>query len=474
MPTLDQAIQDAVQRRLAAERALSDADKKAKRVIQRAEADGRKTLRADEDDEVDRLLDVKRSAKDRITHIDGELSALRAAQGEELELQEQNATTFRTAAGQSTRAYDQVARIGQEARTYRKDQDPNGVQFLWDVTRNFLGSDIEARQRLERHHSEEKVERGQYLTRAVGTGGFTGLVVPQYLTDMYAPAIAAMRPFADICNKHQLPPDGMTVNISRITTSTSVGLQATENTNVSEQDMDDTLLTENVQTAAGQQTLSRQSIERGTGVEDVTMSDLFKRYATSLDSTLINQATTGISALAVSTSYTDGTPTVAEMWPKLFSAQNDLEAAYLGQAMPSHFVMHPRRWNWMTSQVSSTWPSIGSSVTPVQAFGVSLTNQYGTAVRGVLSNGMLVTVDANIPINKGAGTNEDEIYCVAAEELHLWEDPNAPVFIRADQAKAASLGVLLVVYGYFAYSARRYTAGVQKIGGTGLITPTFA
>jgi hypothetical protein len=74
-------------------------------------------------------------------------------------------------------------------------------------------------------------------------------VVPQYLTDMYAPKVQAMRPFADICNKHDLPPDGMTVNISRITTGTSTALQATENVAVSETDIDDTLLTENVQTA---------------------------------------------------------------------------------------------------------------------------------------------------------------------------------------------------------------------------------
>jgi hypothetical protein len=59
----------------------------------------------------------------------------------------------------------------------------------------------------------------------------------------------------------------MTVNISRITTATSVALQASENTAVSETNIDDTLLTENVQTAAGQQTLSRQAIDRGTGVD---------------------------------------------------------------------------------------------------------------------------------------------------------------------------------------------------------------
>jgi hypothetical protein len=31
----------------------------------------------------------------------------------------------------------------------------------------------------------------------------------------------------------------------------------------------------------------------------------------------------------------------------------------------------------------------------------------------------------------------------------------------------------MVVYGYAAYSFRRYTNGHQKISGTGLVTPTF-
>ena len=46
------------------------------------------------------------------------------------------------------------------------------------------------------------------------------------------------------------------------------------------------------------------------------------------------------------------------------------------------------------------------------------------------------------------------------------------MFIRAEQTAAASLGVLLVAYGYFAYTFTR-RAHAQRIGGTGLVTPTF-
>ena len=80
--------------------------------------------------------------------------------------------------------------------------------------------------------------------------------------------------------------------------------------------------------------------------------------------------------------------------------------------------------------------------------------------------------DNNIATNLGGGTNQDEVYLLDRGECHLWEDPQAPVFIRAEQTKAASLGVLIVLYGYFAFAHNRY-AHSQKIAGTGLVTPTW-
>jgi hypothetical protein len=342
------------------------------------------------------------------------------------------------------------------------------------VVAQHLYRDMEAEQRLIRHMQEERVERGAYLERAVGTGAFAGLTVPQYLTEMYAPAVAARRPFADACNRHDLPDAGMTVNISRITTPTSVALQASENSAVSETNADDTLLTENVQTAAGQQTVSRQAIDRGTGVEDVLMDDLFRRYGTALDSTLLNQASTGLTNVAATTAYTDASPTGPELYPRILAAASGVEAALLGFANPDIAVMHSRRWYWLQSQMTSTWPMFGQPNIPAQNAGVNFAERYGSGFRGVLPNGMAVIVDNNVATNLGAGTNEDEIYIVPSDECHLWEDPAAPVFIRAEQPAAASLGVLLVVYGYFAYSFRRFTNGMSKIGGTGLVTPVFA
>jgi hypothetical protein len=316
--------------------------------------------------------------------------------------------------------------------------------------------------------------------RAVSTVNFSGLVVPAYVTDMVAPAVAAMRPFADICAHHELPATGMSVNISRVTTPTSVGLQATENTSVSTQDIDDTLLTEPVQTNAGSVIVSRQALERGVLTEGVTTADLLRRYWTALNSTLLNQATTGLSAVSTSQAYVNATldtTAIPAFWKQLIQAQNTVEGVLLAQAQPSHFVMSPRRWNWSTAAVSSTWPVVAGTNVPPQSWAAQLTKEYGAAVRAQLPNGMLITVDANVStICLGTaltGGTQDQVYAVAADECHLWEDPNAAVLLRCEQPSAASLGVLFVAYGFFAYSMRRYPGASVVINGTGLGTPSF-
>jgi HK97 family phage major capsid protein len=472
MPSMTQLISAIEVELETAQRRRERATAKAQEILNLISAEGRANATKDEEREIKESFAQRDAAIEDISGIKTRLELAQKARADEIE-NETAAKEIRDS-GAARPAYDRVARIGMEERTYRRDTDPQGGQFLRDVAKQYLYRDPQADMRLARHMDEERVERSQYIQRAAGTGAFAGLVVPQYLTDMYAPKVMALRPFADICNKHPLPPDGMTVNISRITTGPSVALQASENSSVSNTDMDDTLLTENVQTAAGQQTLSRQAIDRGTGIEDIVLGDLFRAYATTLNSTLLNQATTGLTNVASAITYTDTSPTQEELYPKLLEANASVEAGLLAQATPSHVIMHSRRWNWLQAKLTANHPMFSQPGIDPQVAGANNGVGYNRGVRGLLPNGNLVVVDNNIATNLGAGTNEDEIYVVAADECHLWEDPNAPVFIRAEQPAAASLGVLMVVYGYFAYSFRRYSGGNAKIAGTGLVTPSFA
>ncbi|MGV9987735.1 hypothetical protein [Streptomyces olivaceus] len=442
----------------------------------RQEQDALVALRSDDNLTEDAVRDQveRRDAAD--AEVTRRQAALEELEKEQRREDEVTALAARTVpAATRAPAYDRVARVGAEERTYRPDTDRRGAMFQSDIIARALGTegDIEARERLDRHMQEERVERGNQL-RAAGTGAFAGLVVPQYLTDLYAPAAQANRPFADAIRHHDLPSQGMQVNISRVTTGSSVDNQSAENAAVAEQDMDDTNLAIPVQTAAGQQTLSRQAIERGAGVESVVLDDLFRRYNTNLDGKLLNQATTGLSAVATAVTYTDTDPSAVELYPKLIEGLAGVEAALLDMASGENIaVMHSRRWYWLQNAMASTWPLITQPGVVAQTLGANYAQAYGRGVRGMLPNGTPVIVDNNVATNLGTGTNEDEVYLVDRQECHLWEDPDAPMYIRAEQPKAASLGVLLVVYGYYAYTHARYPQA-RKISGTGLVTPTFA
>ncbi|MFG2899531.1 phage major capsid protein [Streptomyces zaomyceticus] len=440
--------------------------------VRQREQDALVALRSDPDlteAAVTERVTARDTADAEVTARQTALDTLLAEQVREDEIAALSARV--TPAATRAPAYDRVARVGAEERTYRPDQDRRGAGFQADVLGAALG-DYEAGARLARHMSEERVERGGQI-RAVGTGAFAGLVIPQYLTDMYAPLARANRPFADACRRRPLPATGMTVEISRVTTGSSVDNQSAENAAVAEQDMDDTALSIPVRTAAGQQTASRQSVERGSGVEDVILDDLFRAYGSRLDTTMLNAATVGLSNVATAVAYTDASPTTAELYPKVIEGLSGVEAALLDQASGDNLaVMHSRRWYWMQNAMGTSYPLITQPGVVAQTLGANYAEAYGRGVRGILPNGTPVIVDNNVATNLGAGTNEDEIYLVDRQECHLWEDPDAPVYIRAEQPKAANLGIVMVVYGYYAFTFQRQPHA-RKIAGTGLITPTF-
>jgi hypothetical protein len=467
--TIDELIAGIEVELEAAEKRRNKAMIEAKSIIAIAGQEGRPNLTVEEDERVAKLFLSKDAAKADIDGIRLKLANAQKIKSEDAIDREKQRDTKPT--GATKPAYDQVARVGYEERTYHPGNDRKGANFLRDVIHQTLFAEAAASTRLARHMAEEKVERAQYLERAVGTGAFVGLTVPQYLTDMYAPAVAAMKPFADICNRHDLPISGMTVNISRITTPSSSALQANEADAVSETNMDDTLLTENVQTVAGQQTISRQAVERGTGIEEVVMDDLFRRYATAMDTTLITQGTTGLDAVCQSIAYTDANPSGTELWPKILQGAAQTEATLLGFAQPDAVIMHSRRWYWLQSQLSSQWPLFGQPGINGVRGGENYAARYGAGARGVMPNGMVAIVDNNIATT--TNSNQDTIYIVATDECHLWTDPAAPVFLRCEQPAAATLGILLVLYGYMAYSFRRYTNAFSKVVGTGTTTPAF-
>jgi HK97 family phage major capsid protein len=276
-----------------------------------------------------------------------------------------------------------------------------------------------------------------------------------------------------------LPSAGMTLNISRMTTGTSTAVQAAENDAVSNTNADDTLLTVNVRTIAGQQDISKQAIERGTGIDQFIIQDLIRGWHTTLDNQIINGDGTSGAILGMrftdginSVTYTDASPTVAELYPKLADAYQQVQTNVFQN--PTHWIMHPRRLAFLLAATDSTGrplvvPTLNGPMN-ASATGVGQA-YYGNSGYSLL--GLPIVADANITTTAGAGSNQDQIYCVNANELHLWEQPGSPFALNFDATGAGSLTIKSVVYGYSAFTAGRYPGAVSVINGTGLITPTF-
>jgi HK97 family phage major capsid protein len=360
---------------------------------------------------------------------------------------------------------------GRSERTYRPDA---GSSFVRDAFNAQVKNDFVAQERLARHMKEEEIER-----RDVDTSNFAGLVIPQYLVDLAAPLARAGRPTADFAtNKMSLPPSGLQLEISRMTTGSSTAIQETQNTAVSETDVDDTLLTVPIRTIAGQQDLSRQAIERGTGIDAFVIADLIRSWHTTLDAQVLNGTGNngqfkGIrSAGGNAVTFTSTAPTVALLFPKLADALQQVQSNVF--TTPTHWIMHPRRLAFLLAGVDTAnrplvVPTAGGPMNAVSSgAGVA---QYANSGYQLL--GLPIITDANVGTTYGSATNQDEIYLVDSREMHLWEQPGSPFSLRYDATAPGSLTIKTVVYGYSAFTAERYAKAASIISGTGLTAPTF-
>jgi len=403
-------------------------------------------LSQDEDGAIAKHLDEVRSLDDQISRH------------QELEQRAAKAAEVRAEAKIDTA----VAVVKSEPRTYSANAP---TSFIKDAYAAQYNNDFAAQGRLARHMQEEQVER-----RDVTSANFAGLIVPQFLTDLAAPFARAGRVTADLARKHELPAAGLTLSISKVTTGTAVAAQ-TEGASVQATDMDDTKLDLTVKTFAGMQNVSRQSLERGTNIDSLVMSDLVSAYHTTLNTAVVAEL---LASAGQTVTYTDASPTVGELYPKLVDAIQKVQTTFF--AGPNVIIMHPRRLGMILAALDDqkrplAVPTPNYSGQPAVASGNGAP-VYGNSGYSIL--GLPVFTDATVSITQGAGTDQDTIYIGNSQELHLWEQGSGePMMMRFEQPKGSELEVQMIVYGYAAFTANRYANAWAQINGTGLITPTF-
>jgi len=316
-------------------------------------------------------------------------------------------------------------------------------------------------------------------SRAINTTDTSGgdFVPPVYLVEKWVALARAGRIVANEVTSQILPSGTDSINLPKITGGATVAPQATNGAAISNTDIVTGTVTGPVVTLSGGQLVSLQLLEQSPiNMDEVLLQDLAADYASKLDrAVLFGTGTSGqMKGLLVisgtnSVTYTTASPTIAGIYSKTADA---VQQVHTGRFLPpTHIFMHPRRWAAFIAASDSTGRPlvVPSSVGRFNAMG----GLDAVAAEGYVGElqGLPVYVDANIPTNLGAGTNEDRIIVARAADAFLYEGTSRAEVLP--QTYGANLQVLVRMYNYAAFIGDRLPASFSIIGGTGLVTPTF-
>lgn len=403
--------------------------------------------------------------------IDGELKLARGrlAEIEEDEEREARAADVRVAPAK-TAGGAQVT----EPALYRAD-NTGETSFFKDLYRAQVKNDGRAYARLEKNSQIEKRLPPNGLTTVAGDGG--EFAPPLWLVSEYVKLARASRVAIDLFDVQALPSGISSINIPKVSTGTAVGVQTAQNATLTETELTTGSLTTDITTVGGLQTVSKQLLEQSaTPFDRVILEDLAGAYAVNINTqSHAGNGTTELRGLTNTVgkqtiTWTEAPALPATLLKKIADANQRVFAARF-QASDA-ILMHPRRWSWLISQVDSG----GRPIAGVRPDAELNPLAEGTTVLALGRVGTIlgtpVYLDATIPTNLGAGTNEDKIYVLHRNDIKVWESP-----VRAEafqETFADSLSVLFRLYAYSAMIPDRYGTAVIEIVGTGLIAPTFA
>jgi HK97 family phage major capsid protein len=322
------------------------------------------------------------------------------------------------------------------------------------------------------------VREQRALNRTDGTGGF--FVPPAWLLDDYAGVPRAGRPFVEGLRQIPLPAGTDSINVPKILTGTATAVQTADNAAVQSTDLTDGSVNAPVRTIAGQQDLALQLLEQSPiAFDEIVFADLTADYWFQCET----QAFSGSGAAGQvkgilnasgigTTTYTDATPTVPELYPKVAGG---LSAARTARKMPIDAGwIHPSRYYWIQAAVDSqSRPLVVPQIQgPFNAVG-ALSGEPGGGSGADVPLRMLapLNVSDGIPNNLGAGTNEDRVVLTRMGD-HLWFEGELRARVLPE-ILSGTLGVRLQIYNYVAATFERFPSATNVVAGTGLVTPTF-
>jgi HK97 family phage major capsid protein len=437
-----------------------------KAIVDLAKEEAREDLSTEEDIEFRKLSETIKTWDEELAQFDERIAELTAEMERDAKVTEGAAAVRRAQARLNSVT---------ESATYVKG---NGRSYLKDLSRVQLNLDGsgESRARLERHAIDVSTmpEYRAGLDRVDGTGGF--FVPPIHLVDQFVGLARAQRATADLVSQQQLPAGTDSINIPKLATGTAVAIQTADNAAVQETDATDALVTLPVRTIAGQATIAQQLLDQSpVNFDQIIFADLAAAYNTEVDKQVISgsgasgqvkgiTAATGIIAIT----YTSTAPTVQALYGVLNDATQRVHTQRF--AAPTVIVMSPRRWAW----IQNAFDTQGRPLVVPSGPGMNaIATANGVVSQQVVGNllGLPVVTDPNLPTNLGAGTNQDTILVMKADDLILFE---SSLRTRAfPEVLSNTLSVRLQLFAYLAFTAERQPKSVVQISGTGLTPPTF-
>ncbi len=202
-------------------------------------------------------------------------------------------------------------------------------------------------------------------------------------------------------------------------------------------------------TLAGMVDVAQQLLDRAVPSLDVALADeLGNAYGAQLDAQVISGSGAAGQLLGLlsvtgitSVTYTSATPTASENLAQIGRLVAATATAFGG--LVDTILLHPRRAAFIRSKI-------------------------GGAVEWPVAN---VVEVGSLPVNLGAGTNEDTVVALQASESPLFVQPSS--FRVFEDVLSANLSERAQVFGYASLLVNRQPASIGKLTGAGLATPTW-
>jgi HK97 family phage major capsid protein len=391
------------------------------------------------------------------------MSALRAIKGDLEHLLAPDPDEIQARMAKAKASIHARIQVKREALTYR----PDTVSYFRDLVEAAVSNPggRPARERLLRNNREYEITfQAAGVTQTAGAGG--EFLPPVWYVEEPGWAARAGRPFLNALGTEPLPPATNQIDVPRLTTGASAAVQ-TDASAVSNTDLVTTSVTAQVQTVTGRTVASYQAVDLSPGFDAVIFQDLLFAYNSALGQAALTGAVTNAKGLlnvaSVNTvTYTDASPTLGELWPLALQAPSAI--ARQAGATADLAVTSPSSWYSFASTVDASHPALA-----VPGLGNDLSAaadaQTGNGVVGNIA-GTPVVIDANMPTNLGAGTNESRLVFLNRAGFDVYE--SVPRFKVADQsANLANLQSQLICWGYYACVSRQPKM-LTVISGTGM------